>query len=154
MHSSRMHTTCSSSRQLGGRGGGQVESTSVHAGIHQPPSLGVGLKFPQMWAGDPPVWAWRPPVCGPGDTPRCGPGEPATPSPVRAWSLPWPDPSSSPLGVGLETYKACWDTHSHPWGPARHAGIPHPPPCTEFLTHATENITLPQTLFAGSKNDL
>ena len=24
--------------------------------------------------------------------------------------------------------------------------------CTEFLTHATENITLPQTSFAGSKN--
>ena len=27
-----------------------------------------------------------------------------------------------------------------------------PPPCTEFLTHATENITLPQTSFAGGKN--
>ena len=24
---------------------------------------------------------------------------------------------------------------------------------TEFLTHATENITLPQSLFAGGKND-
>ena len=31
------------------------------------------------------------------------------------------------------------------WRPARHAGIPPPPPqCTEFLTYATENITLPQ----------
>ena len=53
-----------------------------------------------------------------------------------------------------------------PWRPARHAGIPPPPPgdlqgmlgyqlqcmpppCTEFLTHVTENITLPQTSFAG-----
>ena len=26
-----------------------------------------------------------------------------------------------------------------------------PPLCTEFLTHATENITLPQTSFAGGK---
>ena len=27
-----------------------------------------------------------------------------------------------------------------------------PPPWTEFLTHATENITLSQTSFAGGKN--
>ena len=27
-----------------------------------------------------------------------------------------------------------------------------PPPWTEFLTHASENITLPQTSFAGGKN--
>ena len=38
------------------------------------------------------------------------------------------------------------------WG-----GIPactgaDPPPWTEFLTHASENITLPQTSFAGGKN--
>ena len=26
------------------------------------------------------------------------------------------------------------------------------PPCNEFLIHATENITLPQTLFAGGNN--
>ena len=30
-------------------------------------------------------------------------------------------------------------------------GFPHPP-WTETLTHATENITLPQTSFAGSNN--
>ena len=35
--------------------------------------------------------------------------------------------------------------------PARHPGIPTPP-WTEFLTYASENITLPQTSFAGSKN--
>ena len=28
-----------------------------------------------------------------------------------------------------------------------------PPPWTEFLTHAYENITLPQTTFAGGKNN-
>ena len=28
-----------------------------------------------------------------------------------------------------------------------------PPPWTEFLTHASENITLPQTSFAGGKFD-
>ena len=57
---------------------------------------------------------------------RCGPGTP-----------PRPDPSTSPLGVGLETCKACWDTT--PWRPARHAwilpamhaGIPPPPFWTE-----------------------
>ena len=35
-------------------------------------------------------------------------------------------------------------------------GVPargvYSPLCTEFLTHATENITLPQTSFAGGKN--
>ena len=36
---------------------------------------------------------YRPPGCGPGDPPR-----------VWAWSPPpWPDPSTSPLGVGLES---------------------------------------------------
>ena len=52
-------------------------------------------------------------------------------------------PTNSPaayiLLVGHVTYKACWDT------------IPSPP-WTEFLTHASEYITLPQTSFAGSKN--
>ena len=37
--------------------------------------------------------------CGPGDPSRCGPGD--------RHRL---DPSTSPLGVGLETCKACWDT--------------------------------------------
>ena len=42
--------------------------------------------------GDPPqVWAWRPPQ-------------------VWAWRPPRPDPPTSPLGVGLKTCKACWDT--------------------------------------------
>ena len=33
--------------------------------------------------------------------------------------------------------------------PACTEAEPPPPPWTEFLTHATENITLPQTSFAG-----
>ena len=35
---------------------------------------------------------------------------PQLPSWVWAWRPPWPDPSTSPLGVGLDTCKACWDT--------------------------------------------
>ena len=40
--------------------------------------------------------------------------------PVWAWSPCQPDPSTSPLGVGLETPL---------WRPARHAGIPPPETC-------------------------
>ena len=50
---------------------------------------------------------------------RCWPGD--TPPPgVDLETPPQPDPPTSPMGVGLE------------------------PPWTEFLTHASENITLPQ----------
>ena len=58
---------------------------------------------------------YTPPRCGPGDPPGCGPEDPPgvgletplavdlkTPQ-VWAWRPPWPDSSSSPLGVGLET---------------------------------------------------
>ena len=94
MHSSRKHTTHSSSHQAG-----VCLSTCWDT-----PHLGVGLETPQVWAWRPPwVWAWRPPQ-------------------VWACRPPWPDPSSSPLGCGpgnlqgmlgytpLETCKACWDT--------------------------------------------
>ena len=47
---------------------------------------------------------YTPPGCGPGDTTHCGPGD--TPQ-VWAWRPPWPEPSTSPLDVGLETCKAC-----------------------------------------------
>ena len=107
--------------------------------------LGVGLETPPPSVGletPPPVWAWRHPLGVGLETP------------------PRPDPSTSPLGVGLETCKACKDT-STPWTPERHAGIPPamhagipppPTPSTEFLTHTSENITLPQTSFAdGNK---
>ena len=81
-------------------------------------------------------------------------------------------PSSSPLGVGMDqmplnfplgcgpgNLQGMLGYHPIPWRPAeRHAGIPPamhagitpPSPLwTEFLTHASENITLPQTSFAG-----
>ena len=45
------------------------------------------------------------------------------------------------LLVGHVTCNACWDTHPPP-----------PPLWTEFLTHASEIITLPETSFAGGKN--
>ena len=119
MHSSRMLTDRSSSRLLGGR--------LPQCMLGYPP--GVGLETPL-----PHVWAWRPPR---------------------------PDPSTSPLGVGLETYKEYWDTNPPPspnppetcmpcWDTTCNAcwDTTHPL-CTEFLTHTTENATLPQTSFAG-----
>ena len=118
MHSSRMRTARSSSRQLGG--------FSLSACWDTPPSpLGVGLE-PPPW-----VWAWNPPSCGPGHPPRCGPGDSPvarplnlslgvgletppgqTPQPPLGVGLepPWARPLKLPLGVGLETCKACWDT--------------------------------------------
>ena len=82
------------------------------------------------------------PRCGPGDLtpPRCGPGDPPDPSTsllgVGLETPPRPDPSTSPLGVGLETCKACWDTT---------------PPPVNRITDMCKNITLPQ-LRAGGKN--
>ena len=64
---------------------------------------GVGLETPQVRPLNfPPwVWAWRLPQARLLNLPSgCRPGDP----PSR------PDPSSFPLGVGLETCKACWDT--------------------------------------------
>ena len=111
---------------------------TAHGSSH--PQGGEGL--PQCMLGYTP-----PPRCGPGDPPtRCWPGEPP----------PWLDPSISPLGVGLETpppLETCKAYSDAGIPPAMHAGIPPPPySWTEFLTHATENITLPQTSFAGNKN--
>ena len=37
---------------------------------------------------------------------------------------------------------------------SQHALRQTPPPWTEFLTHASENITLPQTSFAGGNDTL
>ena len=95
-----MHTACSSNCLLGGGGG---VSASVHSGIHTPhPGLGLDtthqcgpggsstLTSPPPWTL---VWAWRPPGQTPQPLPQCGPGD----------SHPQPDPSTSPLGVGLET---------------------------------------------------
>ena len=144
MHSSRMCTDCSSSC----RGG----SASVQAGIHPLPP-GVGLETPQLWCGDPQVWAWRspgvgletpqvwawrnPPGCGSGETPpgqtqlpppRCGPGD-----------LPWPNfpPGCGPGNLqGMLGYQPPWRPAARHAGipPAMHTGIPPPPLWTESQT--------------------
>ena len=62
-----------------------------------------------------------------GGLPQCMLGYPLgvgmeTPQGVGLETLQ-PDPSTSPLGVGLKTCKACWDT-TPTWIPARHGGIP------------------------------
>ena len=62
-------------------------------------------------------WDTNAPGCGPGDPPRCEPGD--------------------PLGVGLETPPGCGPETPRVWAW-------RPLLCTEFLTHASENITLPQ----------
>ena len=92
---------------------------------------------------------------------------------VLAWKPPQTrSPSTSQLGVGLETPPGQTPQFTPwvwAWKPARHSGIP-PEICwktcwdttcnacwdttplwTEFLTHTSENITLSQTSFAGSK---
>ena len=116
MHSSRMHTTCSSSclqYMLG----------------YTPSRCGAGRP---TW-----VWAWRSSRCGPGDLPKA---RPLNFTPGVGLETPRPDTLTSPLGVSsgdppgqttqappgcgpgnlqdmlgyhphpLETSKACWDT--------------------------------------------
>ena len=94
--------------------------------------LGLGLETPQSGPGDPLVVGLETPW-----------PDPSTPPWVWACRPLQPDPSSSPLGVGLEICKACWDTN-RPWRPARHAGLPParnsgiPPPCGQ--TDTCKNI--------------
>ena len=64
-----------------------------------------------------------------------------TPPGVNLETPPWPDPSSSPLGVGLETCKACWDTP--PPGDLQGMLGYHPPPVNR-ITDTCKNITFPQ----------
>ena len=64
-------------------------------------------------------------------------------------------PSTSPLGVGLDQIPLNFPPWLWAWRPlTRDQAPPGPgtPLWTEFLTHASENITLPQTSFAGGKN--
>ena len=149
-HSSRIRTTCSSSYLFGG---------VCLSSCWDPP--GVGLETPL-------VWAWRPPRCGPGDPSGCGPGDPSgcgpgDPSgcgpgdppqvwPWRPWQCgpgdpPRPDPSTSPLGMGLETCKACWDTT--PTGDLLQGMLGYHPPVNRIIDRC-KNITLPQTSFTDS----
>ena len=72
-----------------------------------------------------------------GTPPGCGPGEPPPPPQAR--------PLNFPLGCGpgdLQGMLGYLPTNSHT------------PPCTEFLTHATENIALPQTSFASGNDSM
>ena len=162
MHSSRMRTAHSISHP-----GGSPPDTPPGAGTTwdqaHPPGRSP-LNFP-LGCGprpDPPqlppwVWAWtRSPSTSPlavdlDQIPLhfplgCGPGDPPPPR----------DLLQGLLGHHLQCMLG-----QHPLRPAaRHAGIPPAmragkaptPQWTEFLTHASENITLLQTSFAGDKN--
>ena len=112
--------------------------------------------LPQCMLGTPQVWAWRPPRPDPLNfPPGCGPGDP-----------PQARPPQLPLGCGpgdlqgmlgyhpLDTCKACWDTTCNACWEITHLPPPPSPLWTEFLTHTSENITLPQTSFAGGNNRL
>ena len=113
-----------------------ITQECIPVGCVPPAAVAVcwgGVCLSACWDTPPGVGLETPPQCGPGDTPR-------------------PDPSTSPW---------VWA-----WRPARHARIPpppgylkgmlgyhlqcmlgyHPPLSTEFLTHTSENITLPQII--------
>ena len=84
------------------------------------------------WGTPPPqMWAWRPP-----------PG-------VGLETTPQPDPSTSPLGVGLETCKACLDTTPLEtcckacWDTTCNACWDITPPVNR-ITDMYKNITLPK----------
>ena len=58
----------------------------------------------------------------------------------RVCPTPPPPPTEAdPPPLGHVTCDACWEAN-HPW--------------TEGMAHACENITLPQTLFAGGSNQI
>ena len=79
---------------------------------------------------------------------------------VCFWSGGWGVVSAfGPGGVCLWSWGVClwsWGSDSGPGGVvvSQHAPRQTPPPWTEFLTHATENITLPQTSFAGGNKNM
>ena len=91
-----------------------------------------------------------PPDCGPGDPHGCGPGDPLR---CGLGDPPGQTPQLPPgCGPG-DTPRP--DSQLPPWvsawKPARHAGIPPPPPLMNRMTDRCKNITLPQTSFAGGK---
>ena len=80
-------------------------------------------------------------------TPRCGPVDPLgvgleTPQ-VWAWRPPRPDPSTSPLGVGMERPSKP-DPSNSPWvwswKPARHAGVHTPPDLQGILGYHLQGL--------------
>ena len=68
--------------------------------------------------------------------------------PVPGGYLPGPGGVYLPGQGGVPA----WSGGGYLPGPGGVYLVRHPPPWTEFLTHASENITLPQTSFAGGKN--
>ena len=77
------------------------------------------------------VHAGIPPGCGPGDPPGCEPGDPLG---CGLGDPPRPDPSISPLGVGLETPQGQTPQHP-PWVWAW-----RPPPPWERQTCVKHNL--------------
>ena len=77
------------------------------------------------------LWSWG--VSAPGGVPASGPGG------CLLLGVP-----ASGLGGYLPLVLGGGGVSQHAMGQT--------PLCTDFLTHATENITLPQTSFAGGKN--
>ena len=144
MHSSRMRTAHSSGRH----GGSPHTPWSRHPlppwSRHPPGAgyLGAGTPWPDPPQLPPWVWAWRPhPGLIPLNCPPLGVGLEILPPPARS-------PSTSPLGVGLETCKVCWNT-TQPhletcckacWDTTCNACWDNPPPPRE-QTHTCKNIT-------------
>ena len=146
--------TARSSSHWGGSASVHAEISPPGVGLETPP--GVGLENPppgcgpggppQVWAWRHPwVWAWRPPQVWAWRYPPQGVSL-ETPSPQ-------PDPSTSPLGVGLETPPG--QTPQLPpwvwaWRPAKHAAIPPLPPetfckaCWDTTCNACWDTTPPQ----------
>ena len=128
MRSSRMRTARSSSCLLGGVCLSACWDTPPRPGPEHP--YGVGLETPR-------AQAWTPPMGVGLDIPQSDPstfplGVCLKPPPPR------PDPSTSSPGCGPGD-PPCQTPQPPPWVWAW-----RPPLWKEFLTHASENITLPQ----------
>ena len=73
------------------------------------------------------------------------------------WKPPWPDPSTSPLALGLEPLHPRPDPSTSLWvwasRPTRHAGIPPPPLWTEFLTQLLKILPWPNFVAGGKDTE-
>ena len=102
MHSSRMRTARSSSRQVG-------EGVLPQCMLGYPPQVWA-WRPPWVWAWSPPqVWAWSP---SPGQTPQ-----------VPPWVSAWKPARHAGIHPPLQR-----PARHAGIPPARHAGIPRPPP--------------------------
>ena len=120
MHSSRMHTTHSSSHW--------------------------GVCLSAFWDRPPWVWAWRPPRCGPGDpAPQVWAWRPPWPDPPQ---LP-PGCGPGNL-QGMLEYHPPRDLLQGMLGYHLQCMLGYHHPLVNRMTDRCKNITLPQTSFAGS----